>query len=663
MLFLICIVLIALIIVLQLKISKNSEKSLNDSSQNGESAEKIGKGIDEQYSPDTKKDSAFSKIFLGNIFNKIGAIAIIVALIFFIKLVSSMIVITPLVKLILSYVCGLGLVGFSLKLRKKDKMKNFSEVLLGTGFTILFITTFCGYSLFKILTPLYTVLIGSGLLVAIYYIAARMKTYSMIAIGLIGGYLTPVLSGAEPKLALAFLVFLNLISLVYTLNDTKIRFLNIINLVITVLIMMGYGLAGTSDIIYPVVLWAAYIFYDILREKSSAVDTAVCWINYFVLTIFTLWYSAGDKHLLGVIFGVTAIGYMLLSFLSRFQKTTLYKHYDHCILINLWLLILIEASDIYSIIAWALLGVVISWLITFHKYEYLKPAMWWYYASMFFGAMILIVDGDWCLFASYQPFWNYRTLCFGVPIFSMAASALLMKKDFRTSSDFLRFSAFSMLYIYLLGEVNSLISHYSSEINAAFDVSFARLMSVIILGFVYSLHARLIYQRVGFELFNIMGVVTSIVSFCVLIVSSFYYPKGYMVLLNMRFAAYAIGLATFIAYVKWAKINVYKYLAVFLGFMLIHCESSGVKHLFGGDFQYVISLSWLIYSGLIIVFGILRNINYLKIMGIVLGIITTLRILCIDLPTVDYVYKLIICLALGVVFMSISYLYTLKSKQ
>ena len=665
MLFFICLLLIALIVILQLKVSKisGSNNSADDAKAEGVSAQHVGRGIDCRRT-EAKEESAFQKIFLGNLFNKIGAVAIIVALIFFIKLVSTMIVITPLVKFISAYVCGLFMVGSALNMHKKENMKSFSEVLLGTGFATLFITTFCGYSIFKILTPVYAVLIGGLLLFATYYVADRMKTYSMIAIGLIGGYLTPFLSGVESTVILAFLVFLNMVSLVYTLKNTKIRFLNIVNLILTVLIMMTYGFLGTVEVGYPIALWAVYILYDILRDKTSAIDTTVCWINYFVLTIFTLWYSFGNHQMLGIIFGVSAVGYFMLSMLSRFQKNTLYRHYDHCVLINLWLFVLIEASDVYSIIAWSLIGLVLSYLISYHKYEYLKPAMWWYFASMFFGAIVLNINGEWCLFAGYKPILNFRTLCFGVPVLSMLGSSLLMKKDFKISANFLTLSAMSMFYLYLLGEVNSLLTYFSGSYKGVIaDMPFARLMVVLMLGFIYSLHSRLLYKSSGFELFNVLGIVTGIVTFVTLVCCSYYYPNGYMIFLNLRCAAYILGIATFVAYARWTNLDAYKYLAIVAGFLMIHCESAGVKYIWGDTFQYVISLSWVIYSGIITILGILKSKNYLTISGIVLSILTVLRILFVDLPSVDNVYKLIICLVLGVEFMFISYLYTVKNKQ
>ena len=80
----------------------------------------------DNYISDKNKPEDFDlqKALLGNIFNKIGAVAIIVALIIFIKLVSPYIVITPLMKVIFAYLAGIGLLGGGFYLHKKETLKN-----------------------------------------------------------------------------------------------------------------------------------------------------------------------------------------------------------------------------------------------------------------------------------------------------------------------------------------------------------------------------------------------------------------------------------------------------------------------------------------------------------------------------------------------------------
>lgn len=131
------------------------------------------------------------KLFLGNIFNKIGALAIFVGLIIFIKLISPYIIFTPWIKLSLGFLTGFAFIGASLFIRTKEKMRNYSEVLLGVGFGALFITTYCGSTILELLDTPVVFTIATALLLAAYYMADKLKTVSMLSISLIAGYLNP----------------------------------------------------------------------------------------------------------------------------------------------------------------------------------------------------------------------------------------------------------------------------------------------------------------------------------------------------------------------------------------------------------------------------------------------------------------------------------------
>ena len=139
-------------------------------------AESITSEPDINKNVDKKDDFNLQGAFLGNIFNKIGALAIIVAVIIFIKLVSPFIVITPLVKTILGCFAGVGMIVGAMYLHKNDNMKNYSEVLLGTGFADLFITTFCAYSMFHLIGTGAVITIGALLLMITFIMAQQMKT-------------------------------------------------------------------------------------------------------------------------------------------------------------------------------------------------------------------------------------------------------------------------------------------------------------------------------------------------------------------------------------------------------------------------------------------------------------------------------------------------------
>ena len=596
--------------------------------------------------------------FLGNIFNKIGALAIIIAAVIFIKLVSPFVVITPAVKMLLGFVSGLGLTFGGLYLNEKDKFKNYSEVLIGTGFGVLFIITFCGYAMFHILNSAVVIALGAVLLVSIYLLADKMKTLSLLVIGLVGGYLTPIFSGASYEVCLWYLIFLNMISLAYTLRNPRYSAVNIINLFITMISFSPYVIEPARPL-YPLVLWAVYIIYDVLRDKNSYHCTVCAWVNYFVLTFFTLIMFHNVHTQLGYMLAAASFIYAGLSLISRRAKNELYKNYEYSILINLWLFVLFILNDVQSVVIWALAALIITCFVKDYKLNYLTKFANFYYFTAFVGALLAQDGGESCMLAQYIPVWNLRTLIFAVPVLSMYLSSKIYKSEGKNNiADYLIFGAVSLGYIYLLAEINSWLA-----VNAESGfVTFNKLMIFIILGFIYTLQTKRLYFASKSTVFNLASCVIGCFTLLCLFAMSYDYPQGYLPVLNFRFAAYFAAIASSLFLAKWEKFDIYKYLAVFLGFLLVHSESSSIPYLYGSVWQYVISLSWVIYSGAVTIWGILSNKRYLINSGIVIIILTIFRIFIYDLANVDMLYKLIAFLALGVILMLVSYIYTYGKK-
>ena len=137
---------------------------------------------------------------------------------------------------------------------------------------------------------------------------------------------------------------------------------------------------------------------------------------------------------------------------------------------------------------------------------------------------------------------------------------------------------------------------------------------------------------------------------------------GIIPILNLRFAAYLFAIISGIVLLKWTKNDIYKYFALIFGFMLCHVESVGFTKEFD-NLLYIISVNWVLYSGITTITGILKNKKYLINTGIVLSILSIIRIFIFDLANVEAIYKLIAFLALGIILMLISYIYTSNKKK
>jgi len=619
--------------------------NINKEIQNSQVSSTITKTVQKSKKQDNYD---FQNIFLGNIFNKIGAIAIITAIIIFVKLVSPLIIITPLMKLTVGFLFGLAIIITALSMNKNDNLKNYSEVLLGTGFADLFITTFCGYSLFNVFNTFTVIFLGILLLLSTYIIADKMKTFSMPVIGLIGGYLTPFCSGAGNNLILAYLIFLNMVSLIFTLKNKNLKSINIVNLIITMLIMSLTMDITSIHISYPIFLWLVYLIYDLIRDKENIIDNSLSWVNYGILTFFTYMIFKDTHFILGYIFGITAIVYLALSVFSRFIKSDIFKTYEYYILLNIWFFIFFTLTDIQSVISWAIIALILSLISQNNNFKHLENITFGYFLTTITAILLARYNGNLCITTQYNPIFNIRTLIFIIPIICILVSAHLYKDNKKSS--ILNLCGISLIYLYMVTEISSILSLNNMQYN--------KFIINTILGIIYSVQMKKMYITTKNQIFNGAFYIIGIISFFSLIFGSYNYDStNYIAFLNLRCAGLLTGIAGSILVARWSKSEIYKYISVFLGFLLFHfeaCES---------PYNYLISLSWVLYSGIITILGIIKNKNFLKYSGIILIIMTVLRIFIYDLAKVDMIYKLIISLALGLILMLTSYMYSKGNKN
>lgn len=614
-----------------------------------------------------KEDFDLQKALLGNIFNKIGALAIIIAVIILIKLVSPFIVITPVMKFVSGILLGSGLLVAGSVIHKKENLKNYSEVLLGTGFATYFITTYCGATVLDLYGSITALIIGGVLLASTYMVSDKLKTASMIIVGLVGGYLTPVFAEASIEEIFGFIIFLNTLSLVFTLKNQKYKLLNTINLALSMLCMTNIYvfkvfLFKNEEVsyVYPLVLWGVYILYDLFRDKASLIDNISSWINYALLTVFSLLLFSNAHEKLGIAFVVTALIYLLLAGSSRVAQNLLYKTYEYFVLLNVWLYIVFILNDVQSVISWTVVALILSVLAATFKLYYLVPAVVGFYSTAFVGALIAQSGNEVCLIAKYAPIVNPRTFVFMIPVVCMMFSSMFLRGFAIRAANWVKFMGLSMGYIYAVGEVNSYLMRISEDDDF---INFNRLMIFTIIGYIYSLNAKKIANLTQSLLFNFASYSIFSLATILLLCGSYWYPDAYLPIVNLRFAAYLLAIVACVMISRWDKVDFFKYVAVFLGFLLCHSESAGIPKLYGEGWQYLISLSWVLYSGIATIVGIVKNRRYLINAGIGIIILTIARIFIYDLAKVDALYKLVAFLALGIILMLVSYIYTVNKNK
>ena len=152
-----------------------------------------------QQKPDAKPLVDFNlESFIGeNLSNKIGIIIIVLGVGIGLKYAIDHHLISPLLRIILSYLAGLTLVGFAI--RFKNKYVEYSAVLLSGAMCILYFTTYAAYSFFHLFS--FTVAFSTMCLFTVFTVLASMYyNRTIIALlGLVGAYAVPFLLGFHPN--------------------------------------------------------------------------------------------------------------------------------------------------------------------------------------------------------------------------------------------------------------------------------------------------------------------------------------------------------------------------------------------------------------------------------------------------------------------------------
>lgn len=138
-----------------------------------------------------KQKSNIEKFIGENLINKIGIAITVIGVAIGVKYSIDHDLISPLARIILGYLMGLGLLGFGYRL--KAKYENFSAVLVSGAMAILYFTTYAAYSFFDLLPQIVAFALMVVITVFTVFAAITYNRQVIAHIGLVGAYAVPFL--------------------------------------------------------------------------------------------------------------------------------------------------------------------------------------------------------------------------------------------------------------------------------------------------------------------------------------------------------------------------------------------------------------------------------------------------------------------------------------
>ena len=609
---------------------------------------------------EVKKKSTIEEKFFGNIFNKIGAVAILIALCILVKIISPFIVFTNEMKIALGFLTGLGMIFGAFKIQAEEKMKKFSEVLMGTGFGAILITIYFGAGILKVFnTPTATTLAVITTL-AIYFVADKQKTVSAIVIGLIGGYLNPFFVNYHITMNFLFwyLIFLNVLSTVFVFRNRSKDTVNIINLIMSAICIFGLSLVNNNTVsIYQIItLWGLYIIYDILciNKEGFTSTKPLRYTNFTILTLLSMLIYKNYEELGIFLYGVSIV-YAMLGIGYLYITKEKENGYFHSCIISVFLTIFFftKDDDLLRVLFWSFEALFVGILAIKYKLKTLSG-----YTAAIFTAVVckLLISFDIYDTRYETPIFNDRILYFLAPVISGGIIGYAAKYYEETRKyEIFKFISISLIYLYAILEINSIFIESKN-----YNLIFAYIIPTLL--FLYSINLNVIIKNAQHKmLFKAAKNIILWVGIFWLAFAEIFslIADSLLPVANLRIIPYAFLLGNIFCELKQQDSSWKKYFAVIIGFMYIHFESLNIVRYFSNT-EWITSVAWIMYAGIISTIGILGNKKVLKNAGIWLSIITVGRLFLFDFATLNMIYRLIAFVTLGTVLLIISYIYNKK---
>jgi uncharacterized membrane protein len=258
--------------------------------------------------PKVKTD--FEKFIGENLLNKIGILITVIGVAIGAKYSIEHQLISPLTRIILGYLMGLGLLGFGIKL--KANYENYSAVLVSGAIAIMYFITYAAYSFYGLFPQ--GVAFGLMLVFTAFSVVAAINYNKQIIahIGLVGAYAVPfLLSEGSGKVVILFsyMAIINVGILIISIKKYwKPLYYSSFALTWVIYISWYVSKYQTEQHFNLALLYASIffvIFYVILlaykliqREKFNTTDVALLLANSFVFYGFG--YSILSSHPLGI---------------------------------------------------------------------------------------------------------------------------------------------------------------------------------------------------------------------------------------------------------------------------------------------------------------------------------------------------------------------------
>lgn len=274
----------------------------------------------------SKSKTDLEKFIGENLINKIGIAITVIGVAIGTKYSIEHDLISPLTRIILGYLMGLGLLAVGIKL--KQKYTDYSAVLISGAMVIMYFITFSAYSFYNLIPQ--TVAFAFMVLFTIFTVVAALNYNRQVIaiIGLVGAYAVPFLlseNSGRVDILFSYIAILNIGILIIAFKKYwKSLFYSSFALTWIIYFFWfftdyetetHFTLALTFLAIFFVIFYTTFLAYKLLqKEKFAKNDILLLLLNSFIF--YGLGYALLDGHEKGEqLLGLFTLGNAIVHFI------------------------------------------------------------------------------------------------------------------------------------------------------------------------------------------------------------------------------------------------------------------------------------------------------------------------------------------------------------
>lgn len=663
--------------------------------------------------PPSRSREEWEALIGGKLLNRIGAVALIFALAFFLKYAFDNDMITESVRVAIGIAIGaICLWGAALSARKGFQV--FSQGLVGAGIAIQYLSVYASFNFYQLISQPVAFVLMSAVTVVAFSQAFRYNAFAVSALALVGGFCTPFLlsTGSEDMAGLFTYVALLNAGIIMVLLRHELWFgLEPLALIGTYLVFGPWFASSfqTEDrwgaVGFLVLFWVLFHALDVYRSRRE--NARLHEVRRLTATIHLLvFYNFLYQLLEGAATEAATVGTLILAAVliatAVFVDGTLplrRLHYTFAVVPGLLLVVVATGIQFHGttrIILWSLEGVLAFWI----GQQIGRKAVWLTAVLhlLFVAVSLPFVHGMFAIgsIASHIPVFNARALAFGIlggSFFVARHAAVHGITGFpRWVHDVLQGGWVAVLFSAIAVELSDGARWIAVDAGLQHQehVAYIRSMLLAVLWILVAL--PLLHRGISTGsrvLFYGSVLVVSAAAAIALVQSVTYAPlAAYTIGANVRvFALAVVVVAAVILERMLARAEggqpgtrtlrtVYRIVPVVALLVLASSEirdafeqrilawasshdpsASAVTASLENLKQMTLSGAWVVLSAGLMSVGLWQRDRLLRIQSIVIFFLAILKVFLYDLSFLETAYRIVSFLALGVILLFVSYLY------